>query len=51
MPKDFNGLSDPYLIIKVPGMETNMQSHVCWQTLSPQWLEKFTFGIPQSEFT
>ena len=48
VPKDSNGLSDPYVIIKY-GPQVMFRSSVIKKTLNPHWAESATLTAPGSE--
>ena len=48
VPKDSNGLSDPYVVIKY-GTQQNFRSKVMKKTLNPEWNETVTLPAPSPD--
>lgn len=48
VPKDSNGLSDPYVLVKY-GSRVMFRSSVIKKTLNPHWVESVTLSAPCSD--
>lgn len=48
VPKDSNGLSDPYVVVKY-GSQTMFRSKVIKKSLNPEWNEVATLTPPSSD--
>lgn len=47
-PKNANGLSDPYVVLKM-GLQRKQQTSVKSQTLEPRWNETFVFSASENQ--
>lgn len=48
VPKDSNGLSDPYVLVKY-GSKTMFRSRVVKKSLNPEWDECVTLSAPSAD--
>ncbi len=48
VPKDSNGLSDPYILVKY-GSQIMFRSKVIKKSLNPEWNERVTLTAPSTD--